>query len=364
MEAYTFKIEMDCIYEKLVKPIFFKQDPEKIHELAIKAMHIIGSIAPLRAAMEKFNLVRDEKPTEIFGVEFPNKIGLAAGFDKEALAWRAAAAFGFGHLEIGTISMHKQSGNPKPRIFRYPEEAAIVNSCGFPNDGAEAIAARLRKVCSKKTKKIPLGINIGKSKVTPLEEAAKDYIFSYNALAEFADFFVINVSSPNTPELRKLQGASYLPELLKAIKEADSERAAKFGIPKIPILLKIAPDLSFREIDSILEIVSELKIDGMVATNTTVTRPQNMDYMVKTGGLSGKPLFGKSLEIVSYICKKTEGAIPVIGVGGIHDTECAAKMLDAGASLVQIYSSFIFNGPFFARELAKSLAWRCGRDWV
>ena len=364
MEAYTFKIEMDCIYEKLVKPIFFKQDPEKIHELAIKAMHIIGSIAPLRAAMEKFNLVRDEKPTEIFGVEFPNKIGLAAGFDKEALAWRAAAAFGFGHLEIGTISMHKQSGNPKPRIFRYPDESAIVNSCGFPNDGAETIAARLRKVCSKKTKRIPLGINIGKSKVTPLEEAAKDYIFSYNALAEFADFFVINVSSPNTPELRKLQGAAYLPELLKAIKEADSERAAKFGIPKIPILLKIAPDLSFREIDSILEIVSELKIDGMVATNTTITRPQNMDYMVKTGGLSGKPLFGKSLEIVSYICKKTEGAIPVIGVGGIHDTECAAKMLDAGASLVQIYSSFIFNGPFFARELAKSLAWRCGRDWV
>lgn len=355
---------MDYIYEKIVKPLFFKQDPEKIHDLAIKAMQFISSATPLRVALEKYNLVRDEKPTKIFGVEFPNKVGLAAGFDKDALTWRAAPAFGFGHLEIGTISMHKQSGNPKPRIFRYPKDCAIVNSCGFPNDGAEAIAARLRKVCSQKTKKIPLGINIGKSKITPLEEAAKDYIFSYNALAEFADFFVINVSSPNTPELRKLQGAAYLPELLKAIKNADAERAAKFGMPKIPILLKIAPDLSFREIDSILEIVGEVKIDGMVATNTTITRPQNMDYMVKTGGMSGKPLFNKSLEIVSYICKKTGGTIPVIGVGGISDTECAAKMLDAGAILVQIYSSFIFNGPFFARELTKSLAWRCGRDWV
>lgn len=355
---------MDYIYEKIVRPAFFRQDPEKIHDLAIKAMQFVSSVAPLRIALEKYNLVRDEKPTKVFGVEFPNKIGLAAGFDKDALAWRAAAAFGFGHLEIGTISMHKQSGNPKPRIFRYPKDCAIVNSCGFPNDGAEAIAARLRKVCSSKTKRIPLGVNIGKSKVTPLEDAAKDYIFSYNALAEFADFFVINVSSPNTPELRKLQGAAYLPELLKAIKNADADRAAKFGIPRIPILLKIAPDLSFREIDSILEIVSEIKIDGMVATNTTITRPQNMDYMVKTGGLSGKPLFGKSLEIVSYICKKSNGSIPVIGVGGVSDTECAAKMLDAGASLVQIYSSFIFNGPFFARELAKSLAWRGGRDWV
>lgn len=353
---------MDPIYEKIVKPIFFKQDPEKIHDLAIKAMHFVGSVAPIRATMEKINLVRDEKPTKLLGLEFPNKVGLAAGFDKDAHAWRAAAAFGFGHLEIGTISMHKQSGNPKPRIFRYPQESAIVNSCGFPNDGAEAIAARLRKTCNKKTKKIPLGINIGKSKVTPLEEAAKDYEFSYNALAEFADFFVINVSSPNTPELRKLQGSAYLPELLKTIKNADSERAAKFGLPKIPMLLKIAPDLSFREIDSILNIVSDLGFDGMVATNTTITRPQNMDYMVKTGGLSGKPLFEKSLEIVSYICKQTK--LPVIGVGGINDTECAAKMLDAGASLVQIYTSFIFNGPFFAREIAKSLAWRGGRDWA
>lgn len=355
---------MDAIYEKIIRPIFFKQDPENVHNLAVKAMQFVGAFAPLRAAMEKMNLVRDEKPTEVFGISFPNKVGLAAGFDKDAYAWRAAAAFGFGHLEIGTISKHKQSGNPKPRVFRYPAEEALVNSFGFPNDGAEAVAARIARHYDKKSKKIPIGINIGKSKVTPLEEAAEDYIFSYNALAPYADFFVINVSSPNTPELRKLQGAQYLPELLKAVKDADAERASKFGAGRVPLLLKIAPDLSFREIDAILEIVSGLGFDGIVATNTTVMRPENMDFMEKKGGLSGKPLFEKSLEIVNYVCLQSGGKIPVIGVGGIHDCECAARMLDAGAALVQIYSSFIFNGPFFPKELAKSLYWRGGADWV
>ena len=355
---------MDPIYEKIIRPIFFKQDPEKVHELAVKAMQIVGSIAPLRALMEWHYLVRDEKPTEIFGVEFPNKIGLAAGFDKDAHAYKAAAAFGFGHIEIGTISKHKQSGNPKPRVFRYPPQEAIVNSFGFPNDGAQAIAERLEKSFNKKSKKIPIGINIGKSKITPIEEAAEDYIFSYNALAKFADFFVINVSSPNTPELRKLQGADFLPQLLTAVKDADKERAAKFATPKIPILLKIAPDLTFREIDTILETAANAGIDGIVATNTTITRPTGMEHMQTIGGLSGKPLFEKSLEIVSYICERLDGKMPVIGVGGIYNTECAAKMLDAGAALVQIYSSFIFNGPFFAKELAKSMYWRCGAEWI
>lgn len=355
---------MDPIYEKIVKPIFFKQDPENVHEMAVKFMNIVGKVAPLRSVMEKFNFIRDEKPTEVFGVAFPNKVGLAAGFDKDALAWRAAAAFGFGHIEIGTISKHKQSGNPKPRVFRYPAQEALVNSFGFPNDGAEAIAERLEKTYNKKSKKIPLGINIGKSKVTPIEEAAEDYIFSYSALAKFADFFVVNVSSPNTPELRRLQGSDYLPNLLTEIKNADSDRASKFGVQRIPILLKIAPDLSFREIDGIIETVGRLGIDGIVATNTTVTRPADMGFMEKAGGLSGKPIFKKSLEIVSYICEKTGGSIPVIGVGGIYNSECAARMLDAGACLTQIYSSFIFNGPFFAKELAKSMHWRGGAEWV
>lgn len=355
---------MDPIYQKIIRPIFFTQDPEKVHEMAIKAMQLVSAVAPVRSFMEMLHFVKDEKPAEVFGVKFPNKIGLAAGFDKDAHVWRACSAFGFGHVEIGTVTKHSQAGNPKPRVFRYPAQEALVNSFGFPNDGAEAIAKRLEKVYNKKSKKIVLGVNIGKSKITPIEEAAEDYIFSYNQLARFADFFVINVSSPNTPELRKLQGADYLPSLLESVKNADKERAAKLGSARIPILLKIAPDLSFREIDAILESAQSAQIDGIVATNTTITRPAGMDFMQTTGGLSGKPIFEKSLEIVSYICEKTKGKTPVIGVGGIYNTECAARMMDAGAALVQIYSSFIFNGPFFAKELAKSLYWRKNSDWI
>lgn len=355
---------MDHIYQKIVKPIFFKQDPETVHGTAIKGLQLLAACAPVRAAMEKFNLVKDEKPTKIFGVEFPNKVGLAAGFDKDALVWRAAPALGFGHVEIGTVTRYAQEGNPKPRIFRYPQQEAIVNYCGFPNDGAEAIEKRLAKSCTKNSKKIPLGINIGKSKITPLEESAQDYIFTYNKLADFADYITINVSCPNLPELRKLQNKNDLYQLLKALKDADLERSKKFGVPRVPMLVKIAPDLSFREIDEIIETVFALSMDGIVATNTTTTRPEDMPFMEKTGGLSGKPIFEKSLQAVSYICKQSDAKIPVIGVGGIHNTECAARMLDEGASLVQIYSSFIFNGPFYAKELAKSLEWRNNPNWL
>ena len=189
---------MDTLYENILRPILFTQDPETMHELALKAMSIVGAVPPLRAAMEYFSLIKTPKPIKLFGLKFPNRVGLAAGFDKDAYAWRGAAALGFGHVEIGTISMLKQTGNPRPRIFRYPSSEAVVNGCGFPNDGAEQIAARLAKVLGgnrELTRKCPLGINIGKSKITPLEDAASDYLFSFNALADFADFFVINVSS-------------------------------------------------------------------------------------------------------------------------------------------------------------------------
>lgn len=356
---------MDPIYEKIIRPVFFRQDPEAVHALAVKALRMLGAFAPLRSAMEKFNLVRDENPVKVFGVEFPNRVGLAAGFDKDALAFRAAAALGFGHVEIGTVTMHKQSGNPKPRVFRYPQDEALVNYFGFPNEGAENIAHTLSKTFDKKTKKIPLGVNIGKSKITPLEEAAKDYVFSYNALADYADYFAINVSCPNLPDVRKLQLGENLRELLNALKAADAERASKLGKAKIPMLLKISPDLTFREIDSILETVFDLGVDGIIATNTTSTRPESMaGYAEKIGGLSGKPIFEKSLQAVKYVCAQSGGKIPVIGVGGIYNTECAAKMLDEGASLVQIYTAFIYNGPFFAKELAKSLHWRNNPEWI
>ena len=355
---------MDVFYEKIMRPILFTQNPELAHDLALKAMRVVSAVPPLRAAMEYLNLVKTEKPVKLFGLDFPNRIGLAAGFDKDAYIWRAAAAFGFGHVEIGTVSKFKQAGNPKPRLFRYPYAEAVVNACGFPNDGAEEIAKRLAVAMGKNraiTKKCPLGINIGKSKITPLEEAAEDYLFSFSALADYADYFTINVSSPNTPELRRLQGKEFLPDLLGAISAANADRAKKLGVPKIPIILKIAPDLTFAEIDAILSILFELNLDGICATNTTVERTDPKMKIV--GGLSGAPLFQKSLEIVSYIAKATGGKLPIIGVGGITDAERAGKMMNAGASLLQVYTGMIFRGPFYARSLANSLLWR-DKNWL
>ncbi len=354
---------MDVFYEKVLRPLFFKSDPEFAHEAALKAMTTVAKIAPLRRAMELFNLVHTQKPIKLFDLTFPNQVGLAAGFDKDAHCWMSASAFGFGHIEIGTISKQKQPGNPKPRMFRYPSDEAIVNSCGFPNDGAEIIAQRLSKCPPKSTRRFPLGINIGKSKTTSIENAAEDYVFSFNLLADYADFFVINVSSPNTPELRKLQGIDFLPKLLGEIKKANLDRAKKLGSQKLPIILKIAPDLTFQEIDSILAVLQDMEFDGICATNTTITRPADRPDWNKAGGLSGAPLFEKSLEVVNYICRATCGKLPVIAVGGITDVERAGKMADAGASLVQIYSGMIYRGPFFAKSIAKALKWR-NSNWI
>ncbi len=353
---------MDAFYEKILRPILFTQNPEVAHDMALRAMKVVGAVPPLRSLMEYFTLIKTQKQVNVFGVDFPNRVGLAAGFDKDAYAFRAAAAFGFGHIEIGTISMLKQSGNPKPRMFRYPDLEAVVNSCGFPNDGAEEIAKRLEATVTKKGRKTcPLGVNIGKSKITPLENAAEDYLFSFNALANYADFFVINVSSPNTPELRRLQGKEFLPNLLGAVSKANEDRSKKLGVKRIPIILKIAPDLIYPEIDSILEVLSDLGLDGICATNTTIERVR--ENMQTKGGMSGAPLFEKSLEVVRYISKATEGKLPIIAVGGITDTKRAGDMINAGASLVQIYTGMIYRGPFFARSIAKSLAWK-DSDWV
>ena len=353
---------MDAFYEKVLRPIFFKQNPELAHEMALNAMKVVGAVPPLRALMEYFTLIKTKKPVNVFGVDFPNRVGLAAGFDKDAHIFRAAAAFGFGHIEIGTVSMLKQPGNPKPRMFRYPHLEAVVNSCGFPNDGSEEISKRLAATYPKNRKlSCPLGINIGKSKITPLENAAEDYLASFNALVDYADFFVINVSSPNTPELRRLQGKEFLPNLLGAVSKANEDRAKKLSVKRVPIILKIAPDLTFNEIDSILEVLTDLNLDGICATNTTIERAEA--NMQTKGGMSGAPLFEKSLEVVRYISKATEGNLPIIAVGGITNTERAGMMMDAGASLVQIYTGMIYRGPFFARSIAKSLLWK-DSNWL
>jgi len=354
---------MGAIYKKIIKPILFNQDPEKAHDLALFSLKLLGKCTPIIRLMERYNRT-DGRPIKLFGVTFPNRVGLAAGFDKNAECIRAAAALGFGHIEVGTITYHRQPGNPKPRLFRFPEQGAILNRLGFNNDGAEAIANHLSNEIPKAHKSdIPIGINIGKSKATPVEEAAKDYISSFNLLADYADYITINISSPNTQGLRSLQSKQHLPELLQALQNENENRAKKMGSTKTPLILKIAPDLSFRGIDFILESATQYNISGIIATNTTLKRPGFFSKVDEPGGLSGPPLHPYSIKVINYISRATEGKLPIIGSGGVMSPESAGRMYDAGASLIQIYTGLIYEGPFLGRTIARSLAWT-QNDWI
>jgi len=354
---------MGFYYEKVIRPILFKQDPEAAHDLGLTALDYLGKLGPLCRIMERHNAPRRAEPIKLWGLSFPNAVGLAAGMDKNGRIWRAAPALGFGFVEIGTVTFHKQSGNDRPRVFRYPEHGAILNRMGFNNEGAEAVAERLKGSMGKKRGSMPIGINLGKSKVTPLGEAAADYLGSFHLLADYADYFAINVSSPNTPDLRKLQGSDYLPELLGELVKANRGRARKLGGQPKPLLLKIAPDLSFREIDAIVQTIFDSELDGIIATNTTVTRSGPMSRVQEAGGVSGRPLHRRACEVVNYISRSTGGRLPIIGVGGIDSPETAGRMVDAGAALVQIYSGMIYKGPFLAKQIAQALAPR-HQGWV
>lgn len=323
-------------------------------------MACLGALGPVCRALERWTR-RDfsrVKPIDVFGLRFPNAVGLAAGFDKNARAWPAAAALGFGHVEIGTVTALAQPGNPRPRVFRYPEHEAVINRMGFNNEGSEAIARRLARQAGPGCRRIPLGVNLGKSKATDLEKAAEDYLLSFQRLADYADYLVLNVSSPNTPNLRQLQDESRLRELLSAITGANRVRAAQPGKRQIPILLKIAPDLTWVQIDSVLQVITEYQLDGIIATNTTLARPGYFADVNEAGGLSGAPVRRRSTEIVGYIARATAGRLPIIGVGGILDSQGAAEKLDAGATLVQVYTGMIYRGPFFAAELARGVRHR------
>lgn len=354
---------MGYYYEKVVRPVLFRMDPEKAHDLGVTALDYLSRIYPLCRLMEAFNMVRSDHPVEAFGLQFPNAVGLAAGMDKNGRFWRAAAALGFGHAEIGTVTHQQQPGNERPRVFRYPESNAIINRMGFNNDGAEAVAARLKKSLGKGKSRIPLGINIGKSKVVPLEQAVQDYVSSFSILVDYADYFTINVSSPNTRELRKLQEKRHLSQLLGELCQTNRNRARKLGIKPTPMLLKIAPDLSFREIDAILEIIEQCELDGIVATNTTLSRPGPISRSRETGGLSGHPLHSLALSIVNYISRQTRGKLPIIGVGGVDSPETAGAMVDNGATLVQLYTGLVYRGPFVAKPVARAIAPR-ESSWV
>ncbi|HEY5297419.1 MAG TPA: quinone-dependent dihydroorotate dehydrogenase [Verrucomicrobiae bacterium] len=341
-------------YRKLVRPILFARDAERAHDFALK---ILGRASrgkfPCNAIGHIFSA--PELPVELFGLKFPNPIGLAAGLDKFAAAVPVWEKLGFGFCELGGVTCHAQPGNPQPRMFRAVADEAIVNRMGFNNPGAEIFAQKLAGwKNTARWPKHPVGINLGKSKITPLPKAAEDYANSFRILRELADFFVVNVSSPNTPNLRRLQDKSALDEILAAIQQNQSANFSK------PILIKIAPDLSFEALDEILELASLRNISGIVATNTTLARPQTSNsnsqkIYSESGGLSGKPLRERSTEIIRHLFKQTRGQLPVIGVGGIFNADDAWEKITAGASLIQIYTGLIYEGPGLPKKIAGGL---------
>jgi dihydroorotate dehydrogenase len=344
---------MGWMYEKIFRRALFSLDAEHAHELAVDALALLAKVTPLCRLMERAHQLSPAlaKPIHVFGLDFPNAVGLAAGFDKNARAWPAAAACGFGHVEIGTVTALAQPGNDRPRMFRYPAEAAVINRMGFNNQGSEAVAARLKQQTPKGKRRIPLGVNLGKSKVTEIGRSTEDYLASFQRLADFADYIVLNVSSPNTPGLRQLQDEDRLRELLGAISADNRTR-----VERVPVLLKIAPDLNFRQIDAVLTALFDFSLDGIIATNTTLARPGNFASVDQAGGLSGRPLRQRSTELINYIARATHGRLPIIGVGGIEDVVSAGEKMDAGATLIQVYSGLVFRGPFLPAELARGVA--------
>ncbi len=329
-------------YEKILRPLLFALDPETAHHFALRALRALRTPGAL-SALRRF--APAPRPLTLFGVSFPNPLGLAAGFDKNGLAIPAWEALGFGFVEIGTVTAKAQPGNPRPRIFRYPNEKALINRLGFNNDGAEVVAERLRRLrASARPPSIPIGVNLGKSRVTPLEEAAADYLFSFRLLQPLADYIVLNVSSPNTPGLRALQHHEALIDLLRAITTENTRLPA----PK-PILLKIAPDLSTEDLKEIVAACEEFCLAGIIATNTTLNHVAVAGTKDEPGGLSGTPLRARSTEVVRLL--RVQTALPIIGVGGVFDADSAREKFEAGAQLLQVYTGYIYRGPGLLREI-------------
>ena len=352
---------MSWFYRTLLRPVLFAQESEAIHNFTLAALGRSSRSALLCDALESFYGAR-ALPVDLFGLRFPNPVGLAAGMDKQAAAVPAWKSLGFGFSELGGVTCHAQPGNPAPRMFRAVADAALVNRMGFNNPGAEALAQTLTAWhASGRWPAHPVGINLGKSKITPLESAAEDYAHSLRALWSLADFFVVNVSSPNTPNLRQLQDRAALDEILSALQEVNAAAAGP-SKPK-PILVKVAPDLTFEALDEILELVSPRCIAGIVATNTTIARPDSADAAsrrtyAETGGLSGKPLRARSTEIIRHLHRQTRGALPIIGVGGIFNAADAWEKITAGASLVQVYTGLVYEGPSIAGDIVRGLVER------
>lgn len=335
------------MYKFLIRPVLFKFDPEDVHHFSFSFLKIIQKIPFVSALFRSLYVVKNPKlEREVFGITFPNPVGLAAGFDKDAKLFRELSNLGFGFIEIGTVTPKPQPGNDRKRLFRLKEDSAIINRMGFNNKGAWEAAKRLRK-----NKRVLIGGNIGKNKLTPNEEAIHDYEICFDALYSVVDYFVVNVSSPNTPNLRELQDKEPLTQLLQTLQERNLNKPE----PR-PILLKIAPDLIDEQLLDIIDIVKTTGISGIIATNTTISREKlKSENQKESGGLSGKPLKDRSTEVIRFLSEKSGKAFPIIGVGGIHSPEDALEKLEAGASLVQIYTGFIYEGPGLVKKINKAV---------
>ena len=335
------------MYKLLIRPLFFLFDPEKIHYFTFSLVRITSKIPGFSAIFRSLYLVNDKRlETEVFGLKFKNPVGLAAGFDKDAKLYKELSNFGFGFIEIGTLTPKGQDGNPKKRLFRLKEDSAIINRMGFNNGGVLEAVERL-----KANNGVLIGGNIGKNKLTPNEEATSDYEICFDALYSYVDYFVVNVSSPNTPNLRALQDKEPLTQLLQTLQNKNLAKPKQK-----PILLKIAPDLTNEQLIDIIDIIADTKIAGVIATNTTISR-EGLQSVNKSemGGLSGKPLTKRSTEVIRFLSEKSNKAFPIIGVGGIHTAADAIEKLEAGASLVQLYTGFIYEGPALVKAINKAI---------
>ena len=342
-----FAKQHTIMYKLLIRPLLFWFDPEKVHYFTFSLIRFLSKIPGFSSLFKLLYLVNDERlETEVFGLKFKNPVGLAAGFDKNAILYKELSDFGFGFIEIGTLTPVGQEGNLKKRLFRLKEDSAIINRMGFNNNGVQEVVEHL-----KKNKNVLIGGNIGKNKLTPNENATQDYEICFEALFDYVDYFVVNVSSPNTPNLRELQDKKPLTELLQTLQ---NKNLAK--LKQKPILLKIAPDLTDSQLLDIIDIVNETQIAGVIATNTTLSREGlQSENKSEMGGLSGKPLAKRSTEVIRFLSEKSNKSFPIIGVGGIHSAQDAIEKLEAGASLIQLYTGFIYEGPSLVRKINKEI---------
>lgn len=342
------------LYKVFIRPILFCFDPERVHYFTFSVLRFINRIPFISKVFNSFYHFEDKRlEKEVFGLKFKNPVGLAAGFDKDAKLYKELAQLGFGFIEIGTLTPKPQDGNPKKRLFRLKSDSAIINRMGFNNGGVLEAVERLKK----NNGQVLIGGNIGKNKVTPNENATDDYVICFNALYDYVDYFVVNVSSPNTPNLRELQEKEPLTKLLQTLQDLNDQKAVSLSLSNgKPILLKIAPDLTDEQLVDIIDIVNETKIAGVIATNTTISRDGlTSENKLETGGLSGKPLTKRATEVIRFLAEKSNHAFPIIGVGGIHTAEDAIEKLNAGASLVQLYTGFIYEGPQLIAAIKKKL---------